>query len=54
MRKENEVALQRAEMQMFRWMCDIKAKDKKGDQACTLNMGDAMDCSGWRKLIKDS
>ena len=24
-RKENEVALQRAEMRMVRWMCDIKA-----------------------------
>jgi len=23
-RKENEVALQRAEMRMVRWMCDIK------------------------------
>ena len=26
-RKENEVALQRAEMRMVRWMCDIKLKD---------------------------
>jgi len=26
-RKENEVALQRAEMRMVRWMCDIKVKD---------------------------
>jgi len=29
-RKENEVALQRAEMRMFRWMCDIKLQDSKG------------------------
>jgi len=25
-RKENEVALQRAEMKMVRWMCDVKVK----------------------------
>jgi len=25
-RKENEVALQRAEMRMIRWMCGIKVK----------------------------
>ena len=27
-RKENEVALQRAEMRMVRWMCDVNVKDK--------------------------
>jgi len=27
-RKENEVALQRAEMTVVRWMCDVKVKDK--------------------------
>jgi len=27
-RKENEMALQRAEMRMVRWMCDIKVKDR--------------------------
>jgi len=27
-RKENEVALQRAEMRMVRWMCIVKVKDK--------------------------
>jgi len=27
-RKENEVALQRAEMRMVRWMCGVKLKDK--------------------------
>jgi len=26
-RKENEVALQRAEMRMVRWMCSVKVKD---------------------------
>ena len=27
-RKENVVALQRAEMKMFRWMCGVKLKDR--------------------------
>ena len=27
-RKENEVALQQAEMRMVRWMCGIKLKDR--------------------------
>jgi len=27
-RKENEVALQRAEMRMVRWMCGIKLNDR--------------------------
>jgi len=27
-RKENEVALQRAEMRMVRWMCGFKLKDR--------------------------
>ena len=27
-RKENEVALQRAEMRMVRWMCGVKVKDR--------------------------
>jgi len=27
-RKENEVALQRAEMRMVKWMCDVKVQDK--------------------------
>jgi len=26
--KENEVALQLAEMRMIRWMCDVKVKDR--------------------------
>jgi len=29
-RKENEVALQWAEMRMVRWMCSIKLQDSKG------------------------
>jgi len=27
-RKENEVALQRTEMRMIRWKCDLKVKDR--------------------------
>jgi len=27
-RKENEVALQQAEMRMVRWMCNVKLKDR--------------------------
>jgi len=27
-RKENEVALQRAEMRVVRWMCNVKVKDR--------------------------
>ena len=27
-RKENEVALQRAEMRMVRWMCGVKLRDR--------------------------
>jgi len=27
-RKENEAALQQAEMTMVRWMCDVKVKDR--------------------------
>jgi len=27
-RKENEVALQRAQMRMVRWMCNVKVKDR--------------------------
>jgi len=27
-RKENEVALQQAEMRMVRWMCNVKVKEQ--------------------------
>jgi len=30
-RKENELALQRAEMRMVRWMCGIELKDRVSD-----------------------
>jgi len=31
-RKENEMALQRAEMRMVRWMCNVKVKDKSSKE----------------------
>jgi len=63
-RKENEMALQRAEMRMVRWMCGIKLQDRvpskglreraqKDCQACKLNTEDAMDHNRWRKQIRD-
>jgi len=27
-RKENEMAIQQAEIRMVRWMCDVKVKDR--------------------------
>ena len=40
-RKENEVALQRAEMRMVRWMCGIMVKDRlpsmeEVDEGCLM------------------
>jgi len=29
MRKENELALQQAEMRMVKWMCGVKLQDKE-------------------------
>jgi len=34
-RKENEVALQRAEMRMVRWMCNVKVKDRVSSKELT-------------------
>ena len=31
-RKENEVAFQRADMKMVRWMCNVKVKDRVPSQ----------------------
>jgi len=31
-RKENQVALQRAEMRMVRWMCNVKVKDRQSSK----------------------
>ena len=38
-RKENEVALQRAEMRMVRWMCNVKVKDRVPSTALTERLG---------------
>jgi len=38
-RKENEVALQRAEMRMVRWMCGIMLKDKFPSRELTERLG---------------
>jgi len=38
-RKENEVGLQRAEMRMVRWMCNVKAKDRVPSKESTERPG---------------
>jgi len=38
-RKENEVALQRAEMRMVRWMCNVKVKDRVPSKELTERLG---------------
>ena len=38
-RKENEVALQQAEMRMVRWMCGIKLKDRVPSKALRERLG---------------
>jgi len=38
-RKENVVALQRAEMRMVRWMCGIKLKDGLPSKALRERLG---------------
>jgi len=38
-RKENKVALQRAEMRMVRWMCDVKVKDKVPSEESIARLG---------------
>jgi len=66
-RKENAVALQRAEIRMVRWMCGVKLKDRlpskelrerlevvrEDCQARKLNKEDAVDRCKWRKVIKE-
>jgi len=39
-RKENEVALQWAEMRMVRWMCGIKVKDQSTELRERLELDD--------------
>ena len=38
-RKENEVALQQAEMRMVRWMCNVKVKDRVPSKELTERLG---------------
>ena len=38
-RKENEVALQRAEMRMVSWMCNVKVKDGVPSKELTERLG---------------
>ena len=41
-RKENEVALQRAEMRMVRWMCGVKLQDRvpsRVERETRINLG---------------
>jgi len=38
-RKENDVALQRVEMRMVRWMCDVKVKDKVPSKELRQRLG---------------
>ena len=38
-RKENEVALQRAEMRMVRWMCGIKLQDRVPSKGLIERLG---------------
>ena len=55
-RKDSELALQRAEMRKIRWMCGQEVDQRKlGEsfvekdcQAHNMNREDAMDCNRWR------
>jgi len=38
-RKENEVALQRAEIRMVRWMCNVKVKDRVPSKKLRESLG---------------
>ena len=38
-RKENEVAFQRAEMSTVRWMCNVKVKDRVPSKELTERLG---------------
>jgi len=38
-RKENKVALRRAEMRMVTWMCDVKVKDRVSSKELRERLG---------------
>ena len=44
-RKENVVALQRAEMRMVRWMCGVKLKDRLPSKELRESLGIVWYCS---------
>jgi len=48
-RKENEVALQRAEMRMVRWMCNVKVKDLQGSRP----RGRPRPKRTWREVVQE-
>jgi len=55
-RKENEVALQRAELRMVRWMCSVKLQDRIPSKGLRERLGldDIMSVLQQnRKLTKD-
>ena len=53
-RKENEVALQRAEMRMVRWMCNVKVKDRVPSKELRerLRIDDITGCDGMGSVAK--
>ena len=61
-RKENVVALQRAEMRMVRWLCGVKLKDRLPSKelrerlwpfgVCSKGVGsNSIQCSGCQKWV---
>jgi len=51
-KKEHEVALQRSEMQMVRWMCGVKSQDRvpSKDLKGRLELEDIISVRLWNKL----
>jgi len=51
-RKENEVALQRAEMRMVRWMCSVKLQDRVPSRELRgrLELEDIISVLQWSRL----
>jgi len=55
-KEKNEVALQRAEMRMVRWMCDIKVKELRESLGLADNLGTAAEQVAmiWAYVVKRS
>jgi len=51
-RKENQVALQRAEMRMLRWMCGVKLQDRVPSKELRgrLELEDIISVLQWNRL----